>query len=430
MRQKRRDAGIKRAPLSDETRKKISEKAKGRIAHNKGKKEEIKHIYYTDGNRNIRIPITEQPPEGFYKGRLKKPLSEEKHKQFVEKIKATKLKRYGSSNYNNLEKNKLTKLLRYGNEYFNNHEQTRLTNIEKYGVPVQFGREDLFFKSKDSKPNSEFEQLLLDNNIKIDSREFYLDHKRYDFKCGNNLIEINPFPFHNSTFSPKGGEPLAFDYHAQKTILATESGYRCIHIFDWDDLDKIINLLKPRKRIYARNCVIKEVDKFESKTFLEKYHLQNNARSSIRIGLYNSENKLISIMTFDKPRYNKKYEYELVRYCSSYQVVGGEEKLFNYFIKTYNPKSIVSYCDLSKFLGNIYVKLGFKYISTSISKHWYNPKTEQHITDNLLRQRGFDQLLGKQYGYFGKGTSNEQLMLEHGFIEIYDAGQATYSWNY
>jgi hypothetical protein len=52
--------------------------------------------------------------------------------------------------------------------------------------------------------------------------------------------------------------------------------------------------------------------------------------------------------------------------------------------------------------------------------------TEQHITDNLLRQRGFDQLFGTN---FGKGTNNEQLMLDHKFIEIYDAGQATYVWN-
>lgn len=40
--------------------------------------------------------------------------------------------------------------------------------------------------------------------------------------------------------------------------------------------------------------------------------------------------------------------------------------------------------------------------------------------------RGFDQLLGKTFGVFGRGTSNEELMLSHGFVEIYDAGQATY----
>ena len=51
-------------------------------------------------------------------------------------------------------------------------------------------------------------------------------------------------------------------------------------------------------------------------------------------------------------------------------------------------------------------------------------KTQKHITDNLLRQRDFDQLLGKEYWCYGKGTFNEELMKEHGFVEVYDVGQA------
>jgi hypothetical protein len=46
----------------------------------------------------------------------------------------------------------------------------------------------------------------------------------------------------------------------------------------------------------------------------------------------------------------------------------------------------------------------------------------------LLRQRGFDQLLGKEYGCYGKGTDNEQLMLQHGFLPVVDCGQASYIW--
>lgn len=98
------------------------------------------------------------------------------------------------------------------------------------------------------------------------------------------------------------------------------------------------------------------------------------------------------------------------------------------FVKTYEPNSIISYCDLSKFYGKTYEKLHFSLEKISIGKHWYNPETNVHITDNLLRQQGFDRLLGKQYWTFGKGTSNEQLMLQHGFVEIYDVGQATYIW--
>ena len=79
---------------------------------------------------------------------------------------------------------------------------------------------------------------------------------------------------------------------------------------------------------------------------------------------------------------------------------------------------------MSKFNGEVYEKLGFKLKEqTAPAKHWYNPKTKRHITDNLLRQRGYDQLHGAN---FGKGTSNEELMKEHGYVEIYDCGQLVF----
>ena len=61
-------------------------------------------------------------------------------------------------------------------------------------------------------------------------------------------------------------------------------------------------------------------------------------------------------MTFGKPRYNNKYQWELLRLCTQpkYRVVGGASKLFQYFIKIYNPESIISYCDRSKFNGSVY----------------------------------------------------------------------------
>ena len=62
------------------------------------------------------------------------------------------------------------------------------------------------------------------------------------------------------------------------------------------------------------------------------------------------------------------------------------------------------------------------------NKHWYNSNMNIHITDNFLRQRGFDQLFGDIFGYYGKGTDNEILMLENKFVEIYDCGQSVYIW--
>ena len=130
-------------------------------------------------------------------------------------------------------------------------------------------------------------------------------------------------------------------------------------------------------------------------------------------------------MTFGKPRYSLTADYELIRYCSSCTVIDGAEKIFKYFLKTYNPEFVVSYCDTAKFAGNVYSKLGFEYITSTLSHHWFNFKTKQHILDSLLRKRGFDQLFNTN---FGKGTSNSDLMIQHGFVEVVDSGQSTYMY--
>jgi hypothetical protein len=303
-------------------------------------------------------------------------------------------------------------------------EKARQTCLERYGVEWACQRQEARLKGQNSTANVEFEELLKENNIEYE-REFPIGSSSYDFKIGNYFIEINPYATHNSTWGIRNNPPKSSNYHKQKSDVAKDNGYSCIHKFDWDSPHKIINLLQPRKSVGARDCQIKEVTKEEAKEFIDNYHLQNYAKDTIRLGLYYKDS-LVSIMTFGKPRYNKKYDYELIRYCSILNVIGGSEKLFTHFIKLHTPTSVISYCDESKFNGNTYVKLGFELIRAGRPvKHWYNPKTKQHITDNLLRQRGFDQLFKTNYG---KGVSNENLMLEAGFVEVYDCGQATYVW--
>ena len=305
-------------------------------------------------------------------------------------------------------------------------EKARQTCLERYGVEWACQRQEARLKGQNSNANTEFEGLLQKNSIKYE-REFPIKNYSYDFKIGNYLIEINPYATHNSTWGIRNNLPKSANYHKQKSEQAKEKGYFCVHCFDWDDTNKIVDLLRLKTSIGARKCQVKDVSKEEAKDFINCHHLQNYAQDSIRLGLYYEDN-LVSIMTFGKPRYNKNYEYELIRYCSTLNVIGGSERLFSHFIKQYKPASIISYCDEAKFSGNTYLKLGFERIRAGRpTKHWYNPKTKEHITDNLLRQRGFDQLFKTNYG---KGTSNETLMLEAGFVEIYDCGQATYVINF
>ena len=132
-------------------------------------------------------------------------------------------------------------------------------------------------------------------------------------------------------------------------------------------------------------------------------------------------------MTFGKPRYNKNYEWELLRLCThkDYKVVGGSERLWKHFLKKLNPKSIISYCDNSKFSGEVYERLGMKLKEAQQpSCNW--SKGKRRITQNLLNQRGADQLIGTNYG---KGTSNRDIMIKNKWLEVYDCGQNIWIYN-
>ena len=396
-----------------------------------------------------------------------------------EKIKATSLERYGvdnpsksevikskivESNRKNLgvdypmqskdvmDKSRATSFEKYGTEYPNQSEIVKSkidastlehygvnrackldefkqkivdTNRERYGVDYTCLIYSGKLKGNDSSYNRSFAELLDINNITYE-REFLLQKYSYDFKVGNTLIEIDPTATHNTYFSPYGDNRIDVNYHRDKTKLAKDNGYSVIHIFEWDDINKVMQLLKNRVTIYARKCEVRMVSEVDTGNYLDTYHLQGTCRGQkIRLGLYYN-NQLVSLMTFGKSRFNKNCEYELLRYCASHNVVGGAEKLFKYFVDNYKPNSIVSYCDTSKFSGKVYDMLGFK-IDTinSPSCHWYSVKENRHITDNLLRMQGYDRLFKESHG---KGTSNEELILARGYLPVYDCGQSTYIW--
>ena len=157
------------------------------------------------------------------------------------------------------------------------------------------------------------------------------------------------------------------NYHLNKTLECEAHGYKLIHIFEheWMNKQEIIKAkLKAlfgveQKRIYARKCIVKEISAAVKNEFLNNYHIQGEDKSEIKLGLYFSD-ELVAVMTFSKSRFNKKYEYELIRYATSKQVIGGAGKLLKYFERTYKPKSIITYADRRFSQGNMYNKLGFK----------------------------------------------------------------------
>lgn len=358
-----------------------------------------------------------------------------KSEDIKNKIKETNLTKYGveypSQSNEIVEKSKQTKIRKYGvdhpmkNEEYK--EQFKKTMEEKYGVmypcmlPQAREKTGMYSES-----NKNFEQILIDNNIEF-TKEFPIENRQYDFKVGNILIEIDPTITHNTLMNPFSDEGISLKYHQDKTLLAQRNGYQCIHIFDWDNVDKVISLLKePDEIIYARNCEVRNIDQKVCNEFEDQNHLQGHCLfQKWRYGLYNND-ELVEVMTFGNPRYNKNYQFELMRLCSriGVRVVGGASKLFHHFIEEHNPESIMSYCNLSKFSGSVYKELGmdlFKITEPSII--W--SKENLFVTENQLRTRGFDAIFGTSYG---KGTSNTELIKEAGYLPVPDCGQSVFVW--
>lgn len=297
----------------------------------------------------------------------------------------------------------------------------------KYGVPYYVMSTECREKAGQiiSKLNRDFGQLLAKNGIHY-SFEYKIETNSYDLYLPsfNTLIEINPTYTHN-TEGNHWGKVVDKDYHMNKTKLARDHGFRCINVWDWDDWNQIVKLLLPKTRIHGRSCKIHEITAKLANEFESQHHLQGGVRGQkVCLGLYYDE--LVGVMTFGHPRYNSQYEWELLRLCydSRYVITGGSEKLWKGFLRDYHPQSVISYCDLAKFSGHVYTHLGMSLDRVNTpNKIW--SKGSDCITNNLLLQRGYDQLFHTNYG---KGTSNEQLMLNNGWLPVYDCGQAVYTY--
>lgn len=360
-------------------------------------------------------------------------------KKFALKSRDTVIRRYGVTNVSYLpstiDKITDTFMRRYGvkravpiPEFA---EKMKQTTLARYGVPYFVLTDEYLLNNGHfvvSTANRKFARILEAYGIHCEF-EYVIGTKRYDvfIPSKNVVIELDPTYTHNTIGNHWNHKGISPKYHLDKTNVATDAGYRCIHIFDWDNQFDIVNLLLNKQRIQARACSVKEIsDTSVIKEFETNYHLQGYCRGqTVCYGLY-YQDELMQIMTFGLPRYNKNYQWELLRLCTKtgYYVIGGAERLFKHFLKDHDPSSIISYCDKAKFSGDVYSKLGFTHHhDTAPTKVWSHGS--EKITNNLLLRRGFDQLFNTDYG---KGADNEELMLSHGWLPVYDCGQGVYVW--
>jgi hypothetical protein len=120
-------------------------------------------------------------------------------------------------------------------------------------------------------------------------------------------------------------------------------------------------------------------------------------------------------------RSSNENKYELLRFSNKLNtnVVGGASKLFNHFVKKYNPIEVISYADRRWSKGDLYDKLGFNFDHNSNPNYWYiigkNRKHRFGYRKDILIKEGYD-----------KNKTEHQIMLERGIYRIYDCGNILY----
>ena len=280
-----------------------------------------------------------------------------------------------------------------------------------------------------------FNQIQTQNKIMntrkiLDGKE--LDIYLPDIKLG---IEFNGLMFHSqgiSDVSMFNTPDFDKDYHLKKTMLCAAKGIQLFHIFEGEPLDlwlsMIHNKLGLNTKVFARKCEIRELKNSDTKEFQNSNHIQGFCYAKICLGLY-FENNLISIMTFAKPRFNSKFEYELIRFCSlkGYSIVGGASKLWKYFLKKYNPKSVISYANLRFSNGSIYEKLGFTKIGQSNPNYFYFKDSNILESRNKFQKHKLEKLhYNGILQCFDPTKSESENMLNNGYRRIFDCGNLVY----
>jgi len=244
-------------------------------------------------------------------------------------------------------------------------------------------------------------------------------------------IEFNGLYWHSELVLSSLGVSPKKDNTKYNEIL--DAGIRCLVILEdeWDNKQEIVKsrlthiLGGISKKIYARQCITKEISSKIASTFCKQHHIQGAGRSNYRVGLYEkNKEQLLAVMTFSKNNISRKiHEWELNRFCSipEYVIVGGASKLLSAFERAIMPKSIVTYADRRWSQGNVYSQLGFSYVTTTSPGYWYFRANEciRFHRYSLRKTKHDDQILSEW----------ENRILQ-GWNRIWDCGNKKYIKTY
>ena len=240
-------------------------------------------------------------------------------------------------------------------------------------------------------------------------------------------IELNGLYWHTEN---KGKNS---SYHLLKQQQCENLGIKLIQIFEdeWFNqkeivIGRLLAILGKAEKIYARKCTVEKIKYKEAVPFMQDTHIQGMVSGSHNIGL-KIDGELVALLVMGSPRFNKKYDWELLRYSSKtgIVVVGGASRLLTSFLKD-NPGSVISYADRRWSQGNLYKILGFKEINrTAPSPSYVDVKTLNRISVYKVRGSKIKRYVPEDI-YDSRLTEEANMQLA-GFERIFDCGSLVFT---
>lgn len=349
-----------------------------------------------------------------------------KSEEFKQKIKSYNYDKYIESfsidGYSIINKNSITNTLLHnkcGKEFEIQTQLIRKRVNESKEICINCNP---FIPSYKEKEMLEFIKLYDQNIISNYRSKYEIDVFLPNSKIG---FEFNGLYWHSELFKNS-------NYHIDKKNHFKENNIDLIQIWedDWiykrDIVESIIinKIKKTPNRIYARNCIIKEISVTEEREFLEKNHLQSWCVSKYRISLiYNNE--IVSLLTFGNERINlgsrnkDKSNYELLRFCNVLKtnVVGGFSKLLKYFINKYEPTRVITYANKCISNGDLYLNNGFTFKKETKPNYYYLFRGKRLNRFKFIKSN----LIGN-----AENLTEKEFMFKNGYLRVYDCGSTKF----
>lgn len=171
-------------------------------------------------------------------------------------------------------------------------------------------------------------------------------------------------------------DSVVFSKEKKEVALKEESIFDFIH----SQPEKLAAIIQSKlglnRKVFARNCKVKKIERKDADLFLNQYHLMNSTSSAFNYGLFLNE-ELLAVASFSKGRKmnrlpEHKRSYELIRFCckSGISVAGGLTKLVKNFCREKDAGDVMTYIDKQLLPGDSFIKAGFiKHSETAASSY-------------------------------------------------------------